>query len=92
MKCGEIWRYKGWLAQMIDSHMRELGEEDYVPSIYARIVINEIQNECVLFHEMNTQDHQYMMQRATFVQIFEKDWSQDEQTEEQANLQMGQEN
>lgn len=74
MKSGEVWRYKNWLAQLIDSHLLELTSEEVPSSFFVRVVISTICEDNVHFHEVNTTDSEYTMQRSTFVEIFEKDW------------------
>lgn len=74
MKIGEIWRYKSWLIKLLNDNVR-LYAETYAPSTDAvRIRIVDIDGEDIWFIEVNTDKNQHAIKRATFVQIFEKDY------------------
>lgn len=88
MKSGEVWKYKNWLANLIDSHLTDVSETEYPSSFFIRVRIKRLENDNVVFKDV-VSDPEYAMQRATFVEIFEKDWQEGRHDkEEQANLQM----
>lgn len=89
MKSGEVWRYKNWLANLIDSHLADVSEE-FPSSFLIRVQIKRLEHDNVVFKDVVV-DSEYAMQRATFVEIFEKDWQEKKHDEEeQTDLQMEQ--
>jgi len=73
MKTGEIWKYRQWVAKLIDENMKDyLGGPDLASTAQIRIKITKIDNDVVWFREFREQDSEHNIKRETFVQIFEK--------------------
>lgn len=73
MKTGEIWKYKNWVCNLVDKTTNEYNESAGGISLDAvRVEIIALREEIVWFKEIRLEDSEFMVNRETFVQIFEK--------------------
>lgn len=73
MKIGETWKYRHWVANLIDGNLGGyMNTTDLAPISLVRVLITNIDHDIVWFREFNTEDSEHNIKRETFVQIFEK--------------------
>ena len=73
MKIGEIWKYKEWVAKLIDQNLCDYIEgADTASTSLIRVKITKIDHDVVWFREFRSQDTEHNIKREAFVQIFEK--------------------